>query len=367
MSNIRYHSVEPTANKEKFGEFDSVDFEISTDRNIVRNSIRIEGKLKVNNTGTTRVQQTEQIHFNHHTGAHGLIDAISTQLGGQIIENIGQSYPHWVHMAQTGSKSNEDYFSSDQICELKASNIPAVMAYAAGKSAKTDQAATFEDVDFSFKPLIAVNRADNDIEMARVGGLMKLTMNLNRNSNFLCGYGNTTAGNYEVRELRVTYRSSDPASVPATNMNSVLTYENILNSNFANLSTRVPAVVQGVSMSFRQTSLADDVKEDALKQDKLPDFRSIQFLFNDSTNTYTQYEVDDLGAALQDYVDSLSKNGLSEVNTVNVMGRQSFGLGLDFGQSISLENNKLSTQIRSGTNSDNPYNMFMAFHSRISA
>jgi hypothetical protein len=212
-----------------------------------------------------------------------------------------------------------------------------------------------------------VNRADNDIEMARVGGLMKITMNLNRNSNFLCGFGNTTAGNYEVRELRVTYRTSDPASVPATNMNSVLTYENILNSNFANLSTRVPAVVQGVSISFRQTSLADDVKEDSLKQDKIPDFRSIQFLFNDSTNTYTQYEVDDLGAALQDYVDSLSKNGLSEVNTVNVMGRQSFGLGLDFGQSISLENNKLSTQIRSGTNSDNPYNMFMAFHSRISA
>ena len=43
--NVLYHSINPEANKSSYGEFEVVDFFIKSDRNLVKNSIRLEGEF----------------------------------------------------------------------------------------------------------------------------------------------------------------------------------------------------------------------------------------------------------------------------------------------------------------------------------
>ena len=64
--NVVYHSVDPQANKTTFTDFDTAEFIINTDRNIVRNSIRIEGELEVqksNYPAGARNDFDSRLHF----------------------------------------------------------------------------------------------------------------------------------------------------------------------------------------------------------------------------------------------------------------------------------------------------------------
>ncbi len=365
--NIIYHSVEPEANRSTYSQFNTVDFVINTDRNLIANSIRVEGKLSVKSDGTTRAVMTDRIHLNKRVGIHAIIEGARTQIGsGRIIENIKTDYPRYVHMVQSATLSPDDYYAGSQLCELKAPSTDAAVGYCCGKSDLTN-APAFEDIDFSFKPLICVNRMTDDLQMSRVGNEMRLSFNLNRMENVLSGIGQVAATTYEISELRLTYRTKPPASVPVVQMNSVVDVKTVLQSSNTNFSTRVPAICNSVSVSFLKNSRENALHFDNHALERPPLLDEVQFLFNDATNKLVQYQQTDYGEYLDGYLSSLRTQGVHSANPNLVKGNSVFGLGLPFNGEVDLSNQKISVQLKaSGISNVNQYTMFLYFHSLLS-
>ena len=366
---VIYHSVEPEANRSSYTEFNTVDFVINTDRNLIRNSVRLEGELRVLTNGADRAVFTDRIHLNKRIGAHALIESSRVSVGsGNIIENIKTDYPRFVHMAQSATMSPDDYFAGSQLCELKAPSTDAAVAYACGKAERHagGGAQTFDDIDFSFKPFICINRMSGDLQMGRVGNEVRLSINLNRKENALSGIGQLATTTYEIRNLRLTYRTSPPAPVPQVQMNSVVDIKSVLQSSNANISTRVPAVCSAVSVSFLKQSKENGLNTDNHALERPPQLDEVQFLFNDATNRLVQYQQTDYGEYLNGYLESLRTNGIHSANPNLVKANSVFGIGLNFSGQVDLSNQKISVQVKSAVSNTNQYVMYLYFHSLIS-
>lgn len=360
---VIFHSVEPESNKATFSQMDTVDFVIAGDRNIIRNSIRLEGKLAIHSTGTTRAVLTDQLSLDRRVGVHGLVDGISCSIDGSVIENIGSEYARYVGMVQSATKSRDDYYSAKEICELKSPDDRTAILYSCGASNASSTEA-LSDMDFSFKPVMCLNRASSDIPMSK--GVVKISLNLARDVNALSGQKQIAGSNFVISEFRLTYRSSPPSQVGAVAMKSISMIKKEINSSFANVSTRVPAVVDAVSCSFLRTDHENSLLNNTLNLESLPNLQEVQFLFNNSTNQYQQYLQRDTHEFLHGYLESLKSSGHSDVSTENVKGQNGSGLGMSFGERIDLSNNKISVQIRSGISAGSRYLMYMYFHSNIS-
>ena len=364
--NVLYHSINPEANRSTYEEFNTVDFVLNTDRNIVRNSIRIEGKLRVNQTGNTRATYANRIHMNKRVGIHSLLESCRTEINGNIIENVKSDYSRFVHMSQSATKSQDDYFHGSEICELKAPSTDDAIAYCAGQADNTDQAQVFQDVDFSFKPFICLNRASDDIPMARLGNEIRLSFNLARKENMLGGISVIAGSNYKITDLRLTFTSKPPAPVPSLQMRSVVDIKAVVNTTNSNIQTRVPAVCHSVSLSFLKQSKENDRNLDTLALERPPKIDSVEFLFNDAVNELQQFEQKDYGEFMAGYLESLGSAGIHNANPNMVKGNSVFGLGLDFGSEVDLSNQKFGFQMRSAIGGGSEFIAYMYFHSLIS-
>ncbi len=364
--NVIYHSVEPEANRSSYTEFNTVDFVINTDRNLIRNSVRIEGKLLVEKTAGQRATFTDRINFNKRIGIHAVLESSRVQVGGNIIENIKTDYPRYVHMIQSATQSPDDYYAGSQLCELKAPSTDATIAYCCGKSDATSAGQAFQDIDFSFKPMFCLNRMSNDLQMSRVGNEIRISVNLNKKENFLQGIGQVAGSGYTLTDLRLTYRTAPPAPVPAVQMNSVVDVKSVLQSSNTNFSTRVPAICNSVSVSFLKATKENALNSDNHALERPPQLDEVQFLFNDATNKLVQYQQTDYGEYMDGYLSSLRTSGVHSANPNLIKGNSVFGIGLDFGGQVNISNQKISIQTKSGVSNTNQYVMYMYFHSLIS-
>lgn len=363
---VLYHSINPEANRSSYEEFNTCDFVLSTSRNIVRNSIRVEGKLRVNSTGQQRATYADRISMNKRVGIHGLLESSRVEVNGSIIENIKSDYARFVHMQQSATKSPDDYYHGSELCELKAPTTDASIAYCAGEADKTNVGQIFEDIDFSFKPFICLNRASDDIQMSRLGNEIRLSFNLARKEQLLGGIGVVAGTNYSISDLRVTFTSKPAAPVPQIQMRSVVDIKAVLNTTNANIQTRVPApAVHAVSISFLKQSKENDRNLDTIALERPPQIDAVEFLFNDAVNQLQQFEQKDFGEYLSNYLASLGSAGIHNANPNLVKGNSVFGLGLDFNQEVDLRNQKFGFQIRSAITAGTEYIAYLFFHSLI--
>jgi hypothetical protein len=367
MSNVIFHSVEPESNKASgFNEFDTIDFLLSTDRNLVRNSVRLEGKLLVEKTSGQRATYTDRIYMKPQVGAHSIIEGVRVEVNGSVIQNVKSNYSRLVCMKETATKAPNDYYSGASLCELKAPSVDCAIAFACGESDNTDQAQAFSDLDFSFKPDICLNNMSDNLQMSRVNNEVRVSLNLARNANVLCGIGATTGSQYTITDLRLTFTTVPPSPVPQVSMDSVVDIKSVLQSANANISTRVPSIVSGVSISFLKQSKENQNHFEADALEKPPNIKSVQFLINDATNQMIQYEQKDYGEFLDGYLESLENMGVHQVNANTVKGNQVYGLGQKFGSAIDLSQSKFSVNLTSDVSNTNQYIMFLFFHSKIS-
>ena len=365
MNNLLFHQVESEANKASFTEFDNVDFLINVGqgRALLKNSLRILGDLKVNSTGDTRA--VGQIFHNANVGAHAYIDSIQIQFTegqnqGQI-ENI-QNYGRYVNMLVSGSNTTDDLLSGNNLCELKAPNNLVVEEFCNGKKTKNSGAKITESMDFSIKPVCCLNRMNNDLSYNR-SGTIKLTLNMAKQLSALKGTLQTINTNYAISNLRISYMS-----VPDTNQDVVMrllyNYKGAVLSNFSNISAKVPAVCEGVSISFQEQRRENVVEEDNYELRRPNHIQEIQYLFNDSTNEYIQYKIDDIGEMLERGVASMSKAGHNQFQGSKLQA-SNFVLGLDFENLVDLSTNKFNLQMKSDVDGQNPMNVYFYFHSRV--
>lgn len=365
---ILYHSVEPESNRDVFQEHNSVDFIINSDRNLVRNSIRIEGVLKCKMANGAQVAFTDRVHLNKRIGVHSIIESSQVQINGAIIENINTDYSRFVHMIQSSTKSRDEYYDSGEICELKAVSTDVACAIASGETTRASSAAQgdYAGTDFSFRPMICLNRADNDVPLARLNNEVRLSFNLARDVNVLCGVGQEAGGSYEITQFRLTYRTTDPVAVPSVGMKSVFPIKQIVNTSSASINSRVPAICNAVSVSFLRQTKENQIVTDNNALEQLPQLDQVQYMFNDATNQLVQYQQEEYSEYLGGFLDSLNTAGIHSVSPNAIKGNSVFGLGLKFGAEVDLSNQKFGVQVVSAASQALSYIMYLYFHSSIS-
>jgi len=369
MSSIIYHRVEVENTKNVYSEFDNLDFFLQTDgRALQKNSVRIEGELRVmvnNGAGGTQRLSTEDVNIDNVIGVHSLCDSFSCEFqNAGLVENYSE-YSHNVKTRNIGEMDRNDFHSALKNCELIYPAEQLTRETLTGEtSLNTDTVATdLTDMDFSFKPLICLNRMSDDVSFGKTG-FIKLTLNLNKNAQTFYGRDVDNSTAYQLRNVRLTYRSV-PDVNNSVQMRTTLSLKSSINSTFSNTMSKVPAVCDGVSCVFMKQS-----KEGALKlcnQDveKLSGIKEVQFLFSDSTSQYVSYVIDDKGEMIDRFIDSLRNTGHNILNSNQ--NDMNFGIGLSF-PPVDLSNQKFNIQINSDDNtiSTSPYLIYMYFHSFIS-
>ena len=136
-------------------------------------------------------------------------------------------------------------------------------------------------------------------------------------------------------------------------------------SSYQNVSLRVPAIVDGVSCSFQKSNDENGLKTNNTELFHVPNITSLQFLFNDSTNTYQTYQMTDQVEVLNRYLESFNADtSYNAVSMSNVKNNRAFGVGIDM-PNVDLSRQKLNVQMQSGVQSTNPLTMYMYFKSKV--
>tara|TARA_R110002126_G_scaffold51499_5_gene140775 strand:+ start:1145 stop:2266 length:1122 start_codon:yes stop_codon:yes gene_type:complete len=367
VQRVLYHSVQPQSVQATYGEYNSCDFLINVGegRSLLPGTIRITGELRVNEALNTR--STGKRTFAPNCGAHAFCDSISVQTQNQgLLENL-QNYPRYVNMDATASLATLDMLDSRNQCELRATLQKTSTDYCLGVTPTlTTGTAVTENIDFSFKPLVCLNKADRDMPMARTGTIT-LQLNLARNMSALFGESQDAATTYELVNLKCHYKSIMDSQNPAPiNMGVVYNVKSNILSTTASISANVPAVCDSVAISFIQNQHENVPVYDSHSLESLVNLAEVQYIFNDQTNSLITYNITDQTEMLERAVEAMRNTSHNQVSMDKFRANQSFILGLNFEDAVDLSKNRFTCQIQSGVDNVRPTNVFMYFFARAS-
>ena len=221
-----------------------------------------------------------------------------------------------------------------------------------------------QDVDFSLKPVCALNRMSGDDLPSSKTGPITLTCNLARNRVALMGSGQTPNSVYQLKNLRCTYQSvADDGSSSQTAMRTVFNIKSNILSGSASVSANVPAMCSSVVVSFCDTRNENDVVVNSLALEEPQALTEVQYLFNDQTNSLITYVIDDRTEMLERFIDAMGVAGHNQVAKDVFKANQGFGLGLDFDGLVDLSKNRFTMQLQTGANNV-PSNVYLYFSSQ---
>lgn len=366
---VKYSYADPEQTKGTFGEYDVVDFMINTDRNLEVGSIRLEGDLFISQDGTTRADHTSHTYYNCRTGISGVIENISTQLGGsgEVVEYL-QHYSRLLNMKECATKHTDDYFNGLDICELKVGTPEQAKEICRGKTLQ-DNGNTVVNNDFSHRLQFCLNKANSSsISLSKYNDLIKVSISLARNSSFLSGANVGGLSKYELTNLRLSYRTLPPTPTPNIMSKSYVSLKQTLQSNNINVSTRVPAVASGVSVSFLQQNKENTLVDNNSQLEKPPVPKELIWSFNDALSNYITYSILDEGEMVELGAASLGGGygkRKNQLQTTEQGGTNAFVLGADFNGMIDLRNQKFTMELKSGISQGTPMICFMYFHNVI--
>lgn len=370
MSNLIYHVSECVQKKDSYVEFDALDFDINVGdgRSLVKNSVRLLGDLDVlDNGGVNAVE----LYFDNVCGAHSFIDSCQVSfLEGEnagLKENI-QNYARYVAMSEMVTKSPEDALNASSMCELKGYDEKTSKLFANGRTTRNSGTKISENQDFSIKPVCALNKMSGGNLSYAKSGQIRLTMNLAQNRSALMGSAlNNTQDTYAIINPRVIYQSvlSEPKE-QETIMRTIYNVKNTIQSNFASVSARVPAVCDSVTVSCQLQSSENTAPFSNYECHMPKGLEEVQYLFNDSTNEYISYSITDLTEMLQRGIDSILDNGHNMVSGNRFADNKNFITGLGFNGYVDLSSQKFTVQIKSKADNVNAFNIYMYFHSIMS-
>jgi len=359
-----------------YTEFDQVDFLLTFDgRAMDLGSLRLEGEFEAlyggNKLNSTIVQDggainTKDICIDPLVGAHAVCEQWSTQVGGRQVENLTE-YPRYVKMSTAATSGVDDMNNGSHVCELKAPYREMTNSILQGVVPAAQPTNPIRlNPDFSIRPQICLNSGQGSVPYSRTGDI-RLTLTLARNSAVFNGVGVNSNVSYVLRDLRVTFRSSPESagsSGPVT-MKTKLHIKQSIQSQFANVQTKVPGEIMAVSCSFQPQQEENTFKNNNLQLSKVPSLSKTNFIFNDATNSLVSYEIKNNIELVGRFIDSFMDTGRNSLSTQKLANNNGFGLGLDLGQIIDGSQSKFSIQLTSGIDASVPFIIYMYFHSFV--
>ena len=147
----------------------------------------------------------------------------------------------------------------------------------------------------------------------------------------------------------MTYISRlDDGSDDTLSMRSVVGIKQSMASDYANIQAIVPAVCNAVSVSVQPQDQENQSRWNNYQLHKVPLFKQVQYLFNDSTNQYLTFILKSEPESIERYIDSFRSTGMNSASLTSLKANLAYGLGLHFGSYVPLMNQKFNIQLTSG-------------------
>ena len=372
ISNLIYHEVIPNNLQSQYQENENVDFDISLpNRKINLGSIRIEGELEVtqgNNFLNAAANASKDIKMDGLVGAHCLFEQIITSISKpqkNIIENLTE-YPRYVKMAMAATSGRDDMLNSNNLCELKNSLDAFTNPVLQGVVPPTAFANPIRlNPDFSVRPMFCMNSGMGEASFRQVGEVL-ISLTLARRNAVLYGNDVDADTQYVIRDLKLRFTSSpDDGTDESIVLKTKLNIKQSIQSSFANVQTRVPAVCNAVTVSFQPQIQENTTSYNNYQLHEVPSLTQTQFLFNDSTNTLISYLIKSVSEVQDRAIDSMKDTGRNALSIQNLVNNNGFLVGLDFAEMIDLSSSKFSLQLTSAINNSIPMLCYMYFHSFV--
>ena len=372
---VLYHRIEPQLVKGSVGHdpLELLDFElVGANRKVVSGSVRFEGQVEV--TQANVALGTEDIKFDCRAGVANFIESVTTSFS-----NVGQiessnNYARLVAMNSNAKESSWDMVNSDKSVEMKSSDDtysnallrkPDVITNAAGDNAYS------HNPDFSHRLFTCLNRVsssdgDNSIPMNKTGAI-RVSVQLARVYDSLHGMDVDSTTNFTIKNPTLCFTSiPDDGKKSNLQMRVESSIKSSLNSSHAVISTRVPVVANGCSVSFQQLDHESSPTYNNVVQESLPALTETVFMFNNATSEHITYTIRERVEVLDNYLQSMKVMG-GNVDTCSLQllkANKSFGLGLPF-EYIDLSKQAFNIQLDSGISSAKPYTAYLFFHGII--
>ncbi len=374
MDNVKYHSSLPENDiVGGFTELNNVDFMLNADagRSLILGSVRLEGDIKIFQTGTTDVGNTTRIGMDNHVALHSVIEGVSTILSTSgSIENI-DNYGRWSKMINTATSSEDDMHSSRALPELRAPDLRQTEYMIKPQSTKSAGSTLTLTPDFSLKLNICLNRKQQGdvIPFAKTGAIrvqLKLARNVAVLMGAAAGIGATADPSYLLQNLRLVYKSVPSGANDGAVMYSVLSSNQSLESNNSSISTSAPAIVNSISATFLTQSKENTFGANNFLCERPPNISNIQMNYNDSSNAFQTFRLDNQQEIITNYLESMRSAGIHNAKLNNLDSNDCFGAGVDFKDNINFASgNKFSMTLDSGINNSSPVIIFLYFHSSV--
>ena len=366
-----YHKVTPQNYKPTgYTEYGDVSFVCTFDQRLMNlNSVRINGTITTNIDPATTANDAF-IYLDPDVGAHSFFNSFITEINGDTIENISSDYGRLVKMKTTATQNKQSMLSAKNVCELKAPFASITNDLLQGErppyqptAGQVPANALRNSIDFSIKPEICLNNAVGQLAYRKTGDVT-VNLVLERNANVFYGPNMNSNITYTLNDLELTFTSDDDnGEDEPVIMTTYQTLNQSIQSSFANASVRVASLVDGVSGSFQLNSEMNGLKTNAFTLYHPPNISSLQFLYNDSTNTYLTYELKNQVEILSRYLESWNRDhNMNSVSMASVINNEGFGIGLDM-PFTDLRQQKFNIQLTSDINPAISTVMYLFFKS----
>tara|TARA_R110000822_G_scaffold53029_1_gene136872 strand:+ start:183 stop:1286 length:1104 start_codon:yes stop_codon:yes gene_type:complete len=364
MSGLHYNETTPLNSKLQYEELETVDMILDfPDKKLVLGSVRLEGTILCE-TSTGSRNTTQSVAFDGQVGIHNIVDSVNVEIQNVgVIENISSDYGRYVKVLSVSSLDDNDYFQAQKAVELRSPSQRSIREITRGHNIGGGEV---KDISFSFKPHICLNNnaGGDGVLSYRKTGYVKISINLNRNSNFFYGTDVSNTQRFVIKNLKCKYMTVDDDGKDADNLlKTTFTLKNSLNSSNANVSSKVPAVCSGCTMSFLSQADENSLTGNNLQLQRPENVKQVQYLFND-TNRFITYTLQNEEEYLQHALSSLKQTGVSGVNRASLKANNAFLLGTRFEGLIDLSVNNFNLNMVSDITSGSPYLLFQIFHSQ---
>jgi hypothetical protein len=357
---MEYAQIQPSSFKPSYGPNDNISFNLSfMSKSIVRNSIRISGTLKLwSNSAKTIPVNNQNIFFDSAVGIHGFFNnfVVAIQGGKSILENQSD-YARYVKMRNTATKCNSQMITSGRLInELTMSD-----------SSKTNKYASDERY-FYMKPDVCVNNCSDNIDYSKTGDI-KISFRLVSPVEALWG-SDAAAATYEITNLTLEYRTTVELKRPVM-MVIRQAVKQTLNSANATVSVQLPASVNSLVCSFMRTAEEQQTGFNNLELEMPLGMNKLYYQFNNS-GQYIAYPLESVQDMLQHYIEGFHANDAivgkmddkkNDVSLQRLNDNKIFGVGIDFSDSLNLMNSNFALNLMTGVQSNDPYHIWLYFHS----
>tara|TARA_R110001592_G_scaffold118937_2_gene321585 strand:+ start:4426 stop:5559 length:1134 start_codon:yes stop_codon:yes gene_type:complete len=374
---ISLRSVIPENYADTYSQNDNIDFVLSFPNEVLNlGSVRLEGELVVVNGNPQEYLNSDankvlDICLDPLVGAHSLCESIQTEVLGSIIENCS-GLPRFHKMRMAATIDATDTNNAQYACELKAPFRTMTNRLLRGEVPITQLTDVLrENPDFSIKPDIALNSVPGQLPYRRSGDI-RVSVNLARTAQIFHGQDVSLGANgvnYAIRDFRLTYTTypDDGSMNDPIQMRTKVLVKQSVNSRLANNSSKVPGIVDAVSVSFIEQSNVNVPQVNTLQLARPPNVEELMLNFNDSTNKAISFVIRDNVETIGLYLNSFGANhSHNSMSVAKQNANNGFGIGLDFGAAIDMRMSKFSSQMISGVVGANAYTMSLYFHSSVS-